>query len=78
MGIIDERKFKQVKKALNSNAKRNDIVKYMEISLESIRLIKNCADWDQWQQNKINRNVARQNSNRSFIQKLIGFFGGKV
>lgn len=72
--IIDERKFNQVKKALTAKAPYKDIVKYHEISLESIRLIKNCPDWAQWQQNKVNRSVQLQNKKyfqqRSLIQKL--------
>lgn len=78
---IDERKFNQVKKALSVNAPRKTIVKYHEISLESIRLIKNCPDWGQWQQDKINRSVELNNKRyfeqRSFIQKLKDYFYAK-
>lgn len=76
--IIDERKFNQVKKALKVNASRKDIVKYHEISSESIRLIKNCPSWGQWEQDKVNRSVQLQNkkyfAQRSFIQKIKDYF----
>lgn len=81
MGKINEHKFNGIKKALKVAAPYKDISRYFDVSLESIRLIKNCPDWGQWEQNKVNRNVQLQNKKfleqKTLIQKLKDLFGAK-
>lgn len=78
--VIDKRVFDGVKKALKGEATYKTITKYFEVSSESIRRIKNCSTWSQWNQDKVNRNVLINNrkylQNRSLLQRLVDFFNG--
>lgn len=70
--------FNSVKKDLKKGLVYEDVKRNNGVSKETIRLIKKCPDWGQWEQDKINRHVQRVN--KKYAKTLKGrislFFRG--
>lgn len=74
---VTKKVFKSIKSDLKKGYKYDDIKQSHGLSYETIRLIKKCPDWEQWEQNKVNRTVARSNEkySKTFIGRIRLFLG---